>query len=129
MEEKREFETSNGKFWLVKTANNSTEFELFNAEIDSIEEYDTHIETNGDDRVLYFKGFRDELKIIGLISELTEEQCQEVVDYRQRIFFYPDYTHFIQPNYFYSFAISSFKSLCESLDIDLTQNWLLIKLI
>ena len=124
MEERREFETSNGKFVLQRLPDD-IRYNLGIGE-NNILFGDTNDSSNWN---YYSTQLQQKAKIIGFVSSLTEEKCKEVVDYRQRIFFYPDYTHFIQPNYFYSFAISSFKSLCESLNVDVTQNWLLIKLL
>lgn len=134
---KIEFKTSNGKFCLLQVNKDYSNFRIIDSDV------------NEGERLVIFKwnnqhSMFDEQyqwllnhQIIGFISELTEEQCQEVVEeiYIQGMFsdeyVYKNYLSKEETNEYNCFTLAkySFKSLCESLNVDLTQNWLLIKML
>ncbi len=128
---KIEFKTSAGKFMFITVPTEAYELRL--EKISSSKQINYYIgefNTIGSFRSLEID--KSISKIIGLISELTEEQCQEVVESYQAslsddIIGFADYLDFGYGCK--DTATESFKSLCESLNVDLTQNWLLIKLL
>jgi hypothetical protein len=62
--------------------------------------------------------------ILGKLSELTEEQCAELVEFisSERHIFYKDYDPFSKDNYIYGAAKESLKSLLQSNGLNL-KSW------
>jgi len=117
----KEFKTSKGSFLAVKVPEKASDFYVFNDKYDPYLFYKIKHET-GRIHLDYAK-----YSIIGLLSEITEEQAKEVVD-KEMMKTFIDYTQSkVVDTYCLYSALESFNSLMQANEIDLNGNWLILK--
>lgn len=71
-------------------------------------------------------GYGDGYEIIGLINELTEEQCKSIVTYYPEQHVYKNYIGFLDDAWDCTTAKLSFGSLVMSLELNLWCEWVVL---
>ena len=126
------FETSNGRFLLIKFKDNQSDFRLTKYKTHAVIDYEESLNGTSFKASENIGGLNIELlncSIIGLVKDLTEEKLEEVVDSASTPFEEQKLYRNYKSDTFYNSYITakrSGQSLIESLNIK-EGNWLLIK--